>query len=35
MTPVFILGLATLAVTYAAERAVTAIKRRLQCRGSR
>jgi hypothetical protein len=33
MTPVFIIGLATLAAVYAAERAVAAIKRRLRCRG--
>ena len=32
MTPVFIIGLAALAVTYAAERAVAAIKRRIRCR---
>jgi hypothetical protein len=32
MTPAFLIGLATLAATYAAERAVAAIKRRRRCR---
>jgi hypothetical protein len=32
MTAVYVLGLATLAATYAAERAVAAIKRRRRCR---
>ncbi len=32
MTPVFLIGLAALAATYAAERAVAAIKRRRRCR---
>jgi hypothetical protein len=32
MTPVVIIGLATLAATYAAERAVARLKRRIPCR---
>jgi hypothetical protein len=32
MTPVFLIGLATLAATYATERVVAVIKRRRRCR---
>jgi hypothetical protein len=32
VTPVFLIGLAALAATYAAERAVARLKRRRRCR---
>jgi hypothetical protein len=32
MTPVYIIGLATLAAVYATERAVARLKRRIRCR---